>query len=99
MKKNPYSKIADPHLRLNDRLAIARTILANERTILAYFRTALAILISGVGLIRFFKAPAPVILGWCLLPLAVILAIIGLNRYKRMSKMVIKAGERVGNKQ
>ncbi|MHB1222650.1 MAG: DUF202 domain-containing protein [Gemmatimonadaceae bacterium] len=70
-------------LPLSDRLAITRTELANERTLLSYARTALAIAAGGVGLVELFDTPPLVALGWLLMPLAAVVLVVGVVRYRR----------------
>lgn len=81
---NPPS---DAPLPLTDRLAIDRTLLANERTLLAYIRTAIMLAVSGVTLIKLFPGERVVqLLGWCLLPLALVFAAIGVWRFTRIAR-------------
>ena len=70
-------------LPLSDRLAISRTDLANERTLLAYVRTALALGAGGVGLLQIFTSPTVVVLGWALIPAALLVLIVGVVRFQR----------------
>ena len=68
-----------------NRLARNRTILANERTFLAYIRTSIMFAISWVTLIKFFASEfSIVVLGYILLPIAIINFFVGLIRYKKM---------------
>jgi len=78
-------------LTLSDKLAIARTALANERTFMAYSRTALAFLISGVSLIRFFNYLATTIIGWTLLPIGAAVVIFGFKRFKMRQREIKEA--------
>ncbi len=57
-------------MKLRDRLA-------NERTLLAYVRTALALVIAGLSVSRFFERP---VLGWTLVGLGIITICAGTRR-------------------
>lgn len=83
-----YDEVSNEELSLRDRLAIARTVLANERTLLAYWRTALAFLITGFSLIRFFDSIKLEIVGWIMILISVIFVYIGLRHSQRMSKSI-----------
>jgi len=72
-----------------NRLARNRTVLANERTFLAYIRTSIMFAISGVTLIKFFTSEFYiVILGYSLLPVALINFIVGYIRYQKMIRLI-----------
>jgi putative membrane protein len=74
---------------LLNRLARNRTILANERTFLAYIRTSIMFAISGVTLIKLFSTEYYiVILGYALLPVALINYIVGMLRYRKMCRRI-----------
>ncbi len=76
-------------LQLSDRLAIARTDLANERTLLAYLRTALAVAAGGVAVIEVFTLPVLVIFGWALIPLGLIVLAVGIVRFRRTRQVLL----------
>lgn len=82
-------------LGLRDLLAIDRTILANERTMLAYARTSLMLGVSSITLLKLFPE-SPLAFGTAvtLIPLAVVVAILGLRRYFSLSKAVAKQRRR-----
>jgi len=88
MLKKCYSKFDEDEFSLRDYLAIDRTILANERTFLAYLRTALTVFISGVTFIKFFDVIIIEIIGWIFVPLAIIIAVIGIHRYRKFERQV-----------
>lgn len=83
-------------LPLSDRLAIARTELANERTLLAYARTALALAAGGIGLVELFETPVLVALGWVLMPLAAMVLLFGVARFRRARGTLRRMGVDVG---
>jgi putative membrane protein len=72
-----------------NRLARNRTVLANERTFLAYIRTSIMFAISGVTLIKFFTGEFSIVMiGYILLPIAIINFFVGLIRYNKMIKRI-----------
>jgi putative membrane protein len=72
-----------------NKLARNRTVLANERTFLAYIRTSIMFAISGVTLIKFFSTEFYIVLlGYLLLPVALINYIVGNIRYHKMIKRI-----------
>ena len=81
MKNDPYARFRVEDLILRDLLAADRTVLANERTLLSYVRTAMAFAGAGTALIHFFDSYAIEVLGWCMVPVAVVILLIGLRRY------------------
>ena len=88
MADNPYAKFTREDMILRDFLAIDRTILANERTFLSYIRTALAQFAAGVSLIKFFDSLLLAFVGWVFIPLGMATFLIGLVRYRRMSRII-----------
>jgi len=86
MKKSIYNLLAGENLSSRDKLAIARTVLANERTFLAYLRTALAFFIAGASLIKFFHKLIYGIFGWFFLLVGIVCVIIGFKQFKKMAK-------------
>lgn len=79
-----YQSSRKEDLILRDILAIDRTILANERTLLAYLRAAFTLMIAGITFVRFFGYWFIEILGWISIGGGLILAVIGLKRYKKI---------------
>jgi putative membrane protein len=75
---------------LADRFALAQTELAAERTLLAYVRTALTLAAAGVGIVKLAVEPALAALGWSFVAFAVLVAGIGVARY-RLSRRVVEA--------
>ncbi len=72
--------------KTNDSMAVTRTVLANERTLLAYIRTSLTFAITGAGVLKFIEdGMTVIIIGWGMILAGVILLIIGLFRYKKLS--------------
>jgi putative membrane protein len=68
-----------------DRLALARTELANERTLLAYVRTALSLMAAGAVLLQFFSTNVTVVAsGWGLVILGGCVLLFGLSRFVRV---------------
>jgi len=72
---------------LRDELAKERTVMANERTLLAYIRTAIMLLASGITLIKLLRVDTELkMLGWVLIPLALVVAITGYRKYRQINK-------------
>jgi putative membrane protein len=90
MKDAPYSKYCADNLILRDELAIDRTLLANERTLLSYLRFAVALLIAGVSIIHFSNEGWFWVLGLACIPTGIITGIIGVARYRRMNKSIVR---------
>ena len=75
------------------RLALVRTELANRRTFLAYVKTSLGILAGGLALIHLVgDSPVMVLLGWCLLPVSVVVLGLGIRDFTR-TRGIIRANE------
>lgn len=76
-------------LTLRDHLAMERTSLANERTLLAYARTAILLAGSGLTLIKLQSVgPVDKALAASLLLTALIVAALGVRRFRRVRKRV-----------
>jgi putative membrane protein len=75
-------------LHPGNKLAIARTVLANERTLLAILRTALGCFIGGASLLKFFGHPAYEIVGVILMIIAVVILSVGIGKYRTISKVI-----------
>ncbi len=88
MNSSPYMKFHKGDLGLRDELAVDRTMLANERTLLAYLRSAVALLIAGVSIIHFSQEGWFWTFGIACLPIGIITGIVGLLRYRRMSRSI-----------
>lgn len=73
-------------LRLADRLALDRTVLANERTLLAHIRTALGLLGGGVAMAHLLDAPALVGLGAGIAVLSPLQLGFGVWRFRRVRR-------------
>ena len=73
---------------LRDHLAADRTAQANERTLLAYVRTALTMFVAGVSFIRFFGRDIYTIIGTAFIPLAIVILLIGVWRYRHTRKVL-----------
>ncbi len=92
---NEYEKFDKDELILRDELAIARTHLANERTLLAYLRTGLALVIAGASIIHFTQN-----VGWFMfvgvlcIPLGILVAVIGIMRFRKMRMDMIRPRSR-----
>lgn len=82
-------------LGLRDLLALDRTILANERTMLAYARTAVMLGVSSITLLKIFPDnPLAFFTAIALIPLAVLIAVLGLRRYFGLSNSLLKQRRR-----
>ena len=91
MGEGPLPRVhAGSETWLRDVLAIDRTILANERTLLSYFRTMLALVAAGGGLIQFVDAAWALPTGVVLLVLAPVLFGIGVWRYRRVNRDLLR---------
>jgi len=86
MNYAPYEGINNGELILRDYLALDRTVLANERTLLSYVRTAIAFAGAGAALIHFFEDTLIHVLGWVLIPVAILLIVAGFIRFHRMKQ-------------
>jgi putative membrane protein len=85
---NPYLRFRKNELILRDELAIDRTILANERTVLSYLRGAMALIIAGVTFVHFINAGWLLYLGMSLVPFGLLIAVIGIMRYRSMHNRI-----------
>ena len=73
-------------------LAVERNELANERTFLAYARTSIMGFLTGVSLFKLFpKSSAMAVLGWVSIGASVIIVLIGLIKFVRRYKSLLKA--------
>ncbi|MEX0819523.1 MAG: DUF202 domain-containing protein [Pirellulaceae bacterium] len=88
MNDSPYSRFDSDDLILRDELAIDRTLLANERTLLAYLRSGVAMLIAGVSILHFSQDGWFWIVGMVCIPVGIVTGIVGMLRYRRMSKAI-----------
>lgn len=91
MNSSPYVKFDRGDLSLRDELAVDRTMLANERTLLAYLRSAVALLIAGVSIIHFSQSSWFWAVGIACLPIGIITGLVGVLRYRRMSRSILFA--------
>ncbi len=74
-------------MKLSERLALDRTMLANERTFLAYARTSMVFVVSSVTLLKLFEGNRIAnIVGLALIPCAIAVGLIGLVRCYRLSR-------------
>lgn len=81
------------NLKITDKLAVQRTILASERTFLAYFRTFLVFLSTGLAIIRLEILRPIKIIGYFLICIAPILLIIGIIRFYLTKKRINSVGK------
>ena len=75
-------------LLLRDYLASERTMMSVDRTFLSYVRTALTFFIAGISLLKFFDTTFIHILGWSLIPAAMITLFLGVYRTLEMSNII-----------
>lgn len=74
---------------LRDVLARDRTVMANERTLLSYIRTAIMLLASGMTLVKILRVdPELRIVGYLLIPVSILVALIGYLRYVKMKRVL-----------
>ncbi len=85
---SPYLKFNRDNLILRDELAIDRTLLANERTLLAYLRSGVALLIAGTSIMNFATQDWFRFVGIACIPIGVVAAITGVNRYRKMNRLI-----------
>lgn len=82
------------HLDKNDdladlnHLAFNRNVYAFERTALAYFRTSITFLIASITLAKLFTSMLAQIAGILLIPMALYLFVLGLMKYRELSKFL-----------
>lgn len=69
---------------VRDTLAHHRTVLANERTLLASVRTALTLFVAGVSFVTFFGVLAVEVVGWIFLPIAAVILLLAIARYRKI---------------
>lgn len=94
MQKDAYDGCSNEDLILRDRLAAARTELANERTFLAYVRTAMTLLVTGIFLAKFFDHTLAVLAGWASAPLGGLVLLLGVWRYRKMKAALARLREK-----
>tara|TARA_R110002124_G_scaffold78287_12_gene209296 strand:- start:7877 stop:8170 length:294 start_codon:yes stop_codon:yes gene_type:complete len=70
------------------KLAVHRTELANRRTLMAYIKTVIALVASSLALIKLVEDQWLTVVGWGLLPLALICLLVGLDDYARVKKSI-----------
>lgn len=88
MENNAQNFDMKKELILRDTLAIERTHMANQRTLLAFVRTGLYLGITGLGILYLNDRPHCNWGAWALIILGVIVAVIGILNYKRMSRKI-----------
>jgi len=84
-------------LILRERLAIARTQMANDATLLAFIRTALYFSIAGMSVNRLLDVNYGVqieIIFWCI---AFLILVIGMYKYYRQKKNLKDSEKHIGN--
>ncbi|MDO8716553.1 MAG: DUF202 domain-containing protein [Dehalococcoidales bacterium] len=86
MDREPYSRFKNEDLTCRDYLASDRTILANERTLLSYVRTSMAFAGGGAALIQFFDRLIVQLIGWALIPVAIAIMVVGIQRFLKMKR-------------
>lgn len=86
----PYTPFEKEKFILRDRLAMDRTTLANERTLMAYLRTSLTLVIVAITFLEFLDTTLTTLLGWVMIPIAVLIAFVGIGRYRQRQQMIIK---------
>jgi putative membrane protein len=79
---------------IQDRKEIDRTCQANERTLLAYLRTGLGLVVASIAMVYFSHGDWFGVVGIVCIPIGVITGIVGLVRYRRMSKHIFLLQER-----
>lgn len=85
-----FKRFVEKELNLNDQLAAIRSILASERTFLAYQRTALATIAAGFTLVQFFQVYWIQLVGYLLIPIAIITITFGFIRYRKTRKYIFQ---------
>jgi putative membrane protein len=93
-----YARFDSYGLTLRDELAIDRTLLANERTLMAYLRSGVALLIAGVTIIHFSNEGWFWGVGMACLPTGLVAGIIGLARYRKMSRSISAVRKKKGTR-
>ena len=89
MISNPYKRSKNGARVLTDELSMDRTAMANERTLLSYVRTGLAFGITGAGVIRFFESFVPLLLGWGLIVLGILVTTLGAWHFRRIARHIL----------
>ena len=88
IQRNLYKNFIHKELPLGDRLAAARSILANERTFLSYQSMAITLFVAGLSFIKLFDLHLIIVVGWVFVPASVITFFLGILRYKRMRDLI-----------
>lgn len=75
-------------LSRTQRMALARTLMANQRTVLSYVRTAIGLLATGYGLIALTGHPLLEAAGVGAMAISGLVVILGFVRYHTMRKAI-----------
>ena len=86
MDKSEHQIIKEDLMR--DYLASERTMMSVDRTFLSYVRTSLTLFIAGISLLKFFNTFFIHIVGWALIPAAIITFLLGVNRTLGMANNI-----------
>lgn len=80
---------------LRDELALDRTLLSNERTLLAYLRSSIGLTLAGFTFIELFKGSWLQAVGAVAIPVAGVVGVVGMIRYRRMSRAIARVRARL----
>lgn len=75
-------------LSRTQRMALARTLMANQRTVLSYVRTAIGLLATGYGLVALAEHPLLEAAGVGAMAISGLVVILGFVRYHTMRKVI-----------
>ena len=75
-------------LSRTQRMALARTLMANQRTVLSYVRTAIGLLATGYGLVALTGHPLLEAAGVGAMAISGLVVILGFVRYHTMRKAI-----------
>jgi len=83
-------------MSMRDRIEIDRTCQANQRTFLEYLRTGLVLVVPGVAIVYFSHGDWFGALGIVCILIGIIIGIVGVVRFRRMSKRILLLEEQHG---
>lgn len=79
--------------KIQSKLSIERTLLANRRTLLAYIKSAIGLIVSGAGLMNFIDNPIWVAIGVICVILTPVTIILGIIDFVHVSRLIKRESE------
>ena len=84
-------------LILREKLALARTVLANQSTLLAFIRTSMYFLVAGVSINNLTTIKQGHLIEILFIVISVILLITGFLNYWKQKKRIAKSEQHIGD--